>query len=147
MRLLQINNKNILEKKTFEISFFKILAIVVVFSLSLGFPILIFKKLEESANNLLIRKNLETVRNWAEIKRLKNGNYIGLEKDKEILNIFEKIKDFGGTAEIYLSANNNYYCAKTNFIGSQKNKNWCIDSSNYSGADSSKCKPGFFQCR
>lgn len=121
---------------------------ITVFGVSLGAPILFFKSLEESANNLLIRKNLETIRNWAEIKKLKNGNYFGLENDSEILNISKKIKDLGGVMEIYLSVNNNYYCAKSNFIKSQKNKNWCVDSSNYSGSESLQCKTNLIpHCR
>lgn len=122
-----------------QITFLRAAALTVVFVVFFTIPIVIFNNLKESANNLLIQKDLETIRNWAEIQKIKKGNYSGLANDIEIIRKKIDIKVLGGELELYINLKKNNYCAKSKFSGSKKKQTWCVDSTGYSGPTLNGC--------
>lgn len=88
------------------------------------------------------------IKNWAEIDKFKKDSYGFIENDPEIIKKKSEIKNLGSAAEIHIGSNGKGFCAKVNFIGIQKNKIWCVDSSGYSGAAGQNCRTGNNpQCR
>jgi hypothetical protein len=130
-----------------EITFLRGAAMLAVFGVSLAIPIIIYGCLREATNNLLIKQNLEVIKNWAAIERFKKGSYEGLESSADIKNNAEEIKKIGGEIEVYVSKDNESYCAKSHFGVIEKNKAWCIDSTGYSGKDSKSCSKETTHCQ
>ncbi|MFA5086942.1 MAG: hypothetical protein WC470_01415 [Candidatus Paceibacterota bacterium] len=119
-----------------------------VFGVSVSTPIFIFNQLKYSADNVLIKQSLEVIKNWAEIDKVKRDSYAFIESDPEIIKKKGEIKKLGSAAEMHIGLNGKSFCAKVNFIGIQKNRLWCVDSSGYSGAVGQNCRPGNNpQCR
>lgn len=116
-----------------QITFLRAVALTVVFVVFFTIPIVVFNNLKESANNVLIQRDLETIRNWAEIDKIKKGNYSGLANDIEIIRKKIDIKSLGGELELHINLKKNNYCAKSKFSGSKKKQYWCVDSTGYSG--------------
>ena len=130
------------ETKTFEISFFKAIAIIAVFGVSVAIPIFGFYQLKDYANNLLIKQNLETIKEWAVINKIKNDNYLGIGNDINIIKKKIDIKVAGGDMEIYVDPRGSRFCAKANLNTVQGPKFWCVDSSGYTWDAASGCYPG-----
>jgi hypothetical protein len=128
-----------------EITFLRGSAMLAVFSLSLVVPIAIYNCLRETTNNLLIRQNLESIKNWAAIERFKTGSYSSIENNVDITNNKQELAKLGGEMEIYISADGNNYCAKSHLSGIKKNKIWCIDSNGYSG-EKNNCSKEITRC-
>lgn len=122
-----------------QITFLRAVALTVVFVVFFTIPIFVFNHLKESANNVLIQRDLETIRNWAEIDKIKKGNYSGLANEIEIIRKKIDIKVLGGELELYISPKKNSYCAKSKFSGSKKKQVWCVDSTGYSGLSLNGC--------
>ena len=110
-----------------------------VFGVSMAMPIGIFYQLRISANNAIIQQNMESVKNWAMIYKIKKGDYVGLEKNVEIVRKKKDLKDLGTSFAIHIDSAGKSYCATTNLLGFSKNKIYCVDSFGYSGIDGQTC--------
>lgn len=110
-----------------------------VFGVSMAIPIGIFNQLRISANNAIIQQNMESAKNWAMIYKIKNGDYVGLEKNVEMVRKNKDLKELGTDFVIYTDSAGKSYCAKASLIGFGKNKIYCVDSFGYSGIDGRIC--------
>lgn len=113
-------------------SFWKALAILIVFLGSFSFPFYCSFKAKEVAIELRIRMDMNQLKNWAEIYRLKHGTYSGLNDDLEVKRVFADIESMGGTVKITVDGDNEKYCSQSLFI-KKDIETWCIDSSGHMG--------------
>jgi hypothetical protein len=120
------------------------LAVLVVFTVSLLLPLYISYKTQQHAKVIRVKMDMNQLRNWAEVYKIENNNYTGLEDDKEIKRVFEDIKSMGGLAIIFVSEDNTMFCCRTNFSNTRLGS-WCIDSFGHVGGDG-KCTANHIQC-
>jgi len=124
---------------------FKVLAILVVFLVSLSLPIYIAHKTEIRARIIRVKMDMGQLKNWAMVYELEHSNYNGLDKDLEINRVFNDIKSMGGNAYIWVSKDNKKYCCQTSF--SDKNLgSWCVDYTGSVGSNG-KCDKNNIQCK
>ncbi len=119
---------------------FKGLAVLIVFGISFSIPLMISRMALRTARDAVIRIELNELRNWANIYELKNGNYGGLNDDKEIKRIEADIKLQGGSLSLF--ENKTDYCAKSKL----RSGFWCVDDSGYGGSRADRCSAGTVKC-
>ena len=115
--------------------------VLIVFGISFFTPLVISRMALGVAMDAVIRIELNNIRNWGEIYKLKNGNYGGLNNDKEIKRIGADIKIQGGRLSLFENKTN--YCAKSKL----RNGFWCVDDSGYGGSGYSNCADKHYRCR
>jgi len=122
----------------------KFLAIFVVFTVSLCLPLYVSYKTQQNAKVMRIKMDMNQLRNWAEVYRIENNNYIGLENDVEIKRVFEDIKTMDGLTVIFVSTDGKSFCCRTNFSNTRLGS-WCVDNFGRVG-DDGKCTTNHIQC-
>lgn len=125
-------------------SLLKVLAVLVVFAASLCLPLYVSYKTQQNAKIMRIKMDMNQLRNWAEVYKIENSSYTGLENNVEIKRVFEDIKTMEGVAAIFVSADGKSFCCRTNFSNSRLGS-WCIDNYGRVG-DDGKCTTNHIQC-
>jgi len=122
--------------------FFKALAVLIVFLISFSIPVCISFRVQEQAKNVRIKMDMGQLRNWAEVYRLTNKSYKGLETSPDLYRVFEDIKLMDGDAKVFVGNNYNSYCTRVSF----KKGSFCIDDSGYIGKDNGICSSDTTKC-
>lgn len=121
---------------------FKALAALIVFLISFSIPVLTSLAIQERARSMRIRMDMGQIRNWAEVYKLKNRTYKGLEKDASLKGAFENIESMDGEVVIFIGKKYDSYCAKVVF----KKDSFCVDDSGYLGKDKGVCSSESASC-
>lgn len=125
--------------------FFKALAVLVVFLVSLSLPLYFSMRTQGKAKEIVVKMDMDQLKNWAEVYKIQNGSYTGLEDDSEIEKVFENIKSMGGNPRMIINRNSSKYCCQTEFIKKDLGT-WCVDYSGYVGKDSN-CNLNNISCK
>lgn len=120
--------------------YLKVLAIFVVFAACFSIPFYCSYLTQKGAKVAMIKMDASQLRNWAQIYRLNNGSYIGLENDYEFSRVIEGAKRMNGEAVVYTSADS--YCS----VLSLERESFCTDSSGFVGKDEGVCSPDSVKC-
>jgi hypothetical protein len=124
-----------MEKK----DYLKILACFSVFFIFFFIPILFFRSMELKVENMQVKENLNQVKMWAEVYKIKNKTFKGIEDDYEISMIVRTLSYMGKDCK--LISNNNAFCVKAK-VTDQKTKMWCVDNTGYAGPETNNCDYG-----
>ena len=123
---------------------FRCLAALSVFSICFLTPIFAIKIISSSAKNSIIRMDMSTLRNWAEVYKVKNGDYGGRNGFEDIQRVVEDIEKQGGLCRIFEGGN--HYCAVASLNDAKGY--WCVDDTGYIGRDYSGCTgSGSYNCK
>ncbi|MDD5569139.1 MAG: hypothetical protein PHG23_01875 [Candidatus Pacebacteria bacterium] len=124
----------------FEGPFLKSLAVILVFGVSMSIPVVVYDILKKSADNLMIKRDLDQIKTWGQIYKIKNGSYKGVNTYIEVIKKKIDIDTLGGKTEVYVSPDSINFCAKSKLLNSRKN--WCVDSTGYVGENANACNKG-----
>jgi hypothetical protein len=123
---------------------FKCLATLSVFSVCFLTPIFAVKLISSSARNSIIKMDMSTLRNWAEVYKVKNANYGGMSGFEDTQRVVEDIEKQGGSCRIF--EDGNHYCAVASL--NDMKGHWCIDDAGYIGREYSGCTgSGSYNCK
>jgi hypothetical protein len=116
--------------------YLKILASLSVFFIFFFIPVLFFKNMEMKVQNMQVKENLNQLKIWAEVYRLRNKSYKGMENNYEVSTIIKTLNYMGKDCKLVLDYN--VYCVKAKKTD-EKTKMWCVDSTGYAGQKINNC--------
>jgi len=116
--------------------YFKILACLSVFFIFFFIPVCVFRSMEMKVENMQTKENLNQLKMWAEVYRIKNRGYEGMENNYEVSTIVKTLNYMGKDCELILAHDS--FCAKAKKTD-EKTKMWCVDNTGYSGPEINNC--------
>jgi hypothetical protein len=134
-------NGSVAERETEDFKkYLKILALFVVFFACFAVPFYCSYLAQEGAKKAMVKMDAAQLRNWAQIYRLKNGGYAGLEQDYEFSRVIISLRAMKGEAAVHIGPDS--YCAVLSF----KETSFCVDGTGYVGKDEGFCSDNFLKC-
>ena len=117
-------------------------AVLIVFLVSFSIPVFVCLFVMEDAKNARIKMDVGSLKNWAQVYQMEDGNYKGLETNGKLKMFFEDIKSMDGEAKVFVGKDYKSYCARVIF----KKGSLCIDNSGYLGKDKGVCSSSITKC-
>ena len=129
--------------KSFNIEkIFNTLAVLVVFLVSFLIPVFVSLFIMEDARNARIKMDMSSLKNWAQVYQMEEGDYRGLEMSRELNVFFEDIKSMKGEVKVFVGQNYESYCTRVIF----KKGSLCVDNSGQMGKDKGICSSSVTRC-
>jgi hypothetical protein len=121
-----------MEKK----DYLKCLAAISVFFIFFFIPILFFRNMQLKIENMQVRENLNQLTMWAQVYKVKNKSFKGMENNYEISKIVKTLSYMG--KDCILILDNDSFCVKAK-VTDEKTRRWCVDSIGYAGPKFNNC--------